>query len=55
MLERMLRLLFLIFKYRYAQLYFIMWWLISVVICINLFIALVIEVCLFGVGLLRAK
>lgn len=30
-------------KTRYAQLYFIFWWLISVVICINLFVALVIE------------
>lgn len=28
---------------RYTQLYFVMWWLVSVVVCINLFVALVIE------------
>ncbi|XP_066931641.1 two pore channel protein 2-like [Clytia hemisphaerica] len=30
-------------KTRWAQLYFVVWWLVSVVICINLFVALVIE------------
>ncbi|XP_065670287.1 two pore channel protein 2 isoform X3 [Hydra vulgaris] len=30
-------------KNRYTQFYFVLWWLTSVVICINLFVALVIE------------
>ena len=32
------------FFLRWAQLYFVVWWLVSVVICINLFVALVTEV-----------
>ena len=30
--------------FRYTQIYFVIWWLVAAVVCINLFIALVIEV-----------